>query len=162
MRLFRPHSVVTMSPQNISAERTPNCSRSQTPGISKSSIPKLQPGKRSQKPFTSSFDPVEDALRKLCLTVLLFVSAFCCAQEPQAIVIHASTLFDGTGKVLHDVRIVVRRGKIESVKQHAGAVTDATYDLRNLTVMPGWIDTHVHITWHFDQNGRLAEEKSES
>lgn len=92
--------------------------------------------------------------------VLLSVCAF--AQEPQAIVIHASTLFDGTGKVLHDVRIVVRRGKIESVKQHASGGPEVTYDLRGLTVMPGWIDTHVHITWHFGPNGRLAEEKSES
>ncbi len=92
----------------------------------------------------------------------LFFSACTFAQEPQAIIIHAGTMFDGTGKVLHDVRIVVRRGKIESVKQHAGAVPDATYDLSRLTVMPGWIDTHVHITWHFDKNGRLADEKTES
>src|SRR6185437_413064 len=92
--------------------------------------------------------------------ILLSLCTF--AQEPQAIIIHAGTMFDGTGKVLHDVRIVVRRGKIESVKQHAGAVPDATYDLSRLTVMPGWIDTHVHITWHFDKNGRLADEKTES
>ena len=26
----------------------------------------------------------------------------------------------------------------------------AAYDLRGLTVMPGWIDTHVHLNWHFD------------
>ncbi len=97
----------------------------------------------------------------LALFTLLF-SAFTLAQEPQGIVIHAGTMFDGTGKVLRDVRIVVRRGKIESVKQHAGAVPDATYDFSDLTVMPGWIDTHVHITWHFDKNGRLADEKSES
>src|SRR6185295_3003238 len=28
------------------------------------------------------------------------------------------------------------------------------YDLRGLTVTPGWIDTHVHITWHFNDEGR--------
>src|SRR5262249_46178306 len=34
-------------------------------------------------------------------------------------------------------------------------------DLRNLTVMPGWIDVHDHITWHFGPNGRV-EDKSET
>ena len=29
-----------------------------------------------------------------------------------------------------------------------------TYDLKGLTVMPGWIDTHVHIDAHFDRNGK--------
>lgn len=102
-------------------------------------------------------------MQKIALALFtLFFSLCAAAQEPQAIVIHASTMFDGTGKVLRDVRIVVRRGKIESVKQHAGDVPDATYDLSGLTVMPGWIDTHVHITWHFDANGRLADDKSES
>jgi imidazolonepropionase-like amidohydrolase len=28
--------------------------------------------------------------------------------------------------------------------------------------MPGWIDTHVHLSWHFDKNGRLASEKDET
>ena len=101
-------------------------------------------------------------MRKLLLLLTVFLTSVAFAQEPQAIVIHAGTLFDGTGKVFHNVRIVVRRGKIESVKQHAGAISDPTYDLRNLVVMPGWIDAHVHITWHFDANGRLADEKSES
>ena len=27
-------------------------------------------------------------------------------------------------------------------------------DLSGLTVMPGWIDTHVHITWYFNKEGR--------
>src|SRR5215467_6545088 len=29
--------------------------------------------------------------------------------------------------------------------------SEATYDLRGLTVMPGWIDTHTHIATHFDR-----------
>jgi imidazolonepropionase-like amidohydrolase len=101
-------------------------------------------------------------VRTFAISVLVLLSSLCASsQEPQAIVIRASALFDGAGKVLHDVRIVVRRGKIESVKPNAGAVADATYDLRGLTVMPGWIDTHVHITWHFGPNGRL-EDKTET
>ena len=32
----------------------------------------------------------------------------------------------------------------------------ATYDLRGLTVMPGWIDTHVHIMNHFGRDDRAS------
>jgi imidazolonepropionase-like amidohydrolase len=28
------------------------------------------------------------------------------------------------------------------------------YDLRNATLLPGLIDTHVHIAWHFGPDGR--------
>jgi len=34
----------------------------------------------------------------------------------------------------------------------SGAIT---YDLTGFTVTPGWIDTHAHLMWHFN-NGRLA------
>ncbi len=30
------------------------------------------------------------------------------------------------------------------------------YDLRGLTVLPGWIDAHVHITWIFGKDGKNA------
>src|SRR5205814_826962 len=30
------------------------------------------------------------------------------------------------------------------------------YDLRGLTVLPGWIDAHVHITWIFGNDGKNA------
>ncbi|MGH9762379.1 MAG: amidohydrolase family protein, partial [Blastocatellia bacterium] len=30
------------------------------------------------------------------------------------------------------------------------------YDLRGLTVLPGWIDSHVHITWSFGKDGKSA------
>src|SRR5207302_6670824 len=30
------------------------------------------------------------------------------------------------------------------------------YDLRGFTVMPGWIDSHVHITWSFGPDGKNA------
>ncbi len=32
-----------------------------------------------------------------------------------------------------------------------------TYDLSRLTLLPGWIDTHVHITYHFGSTGRAFE-----
>jgi imidazolonepropionase-like amidohydrolase len=55
--------------------------------------------------------------------------------------------------VLHDVQIVVDGGKIVSVGAGSRPVD---YDLRGLTVMPGWIDAHVHITWIFGNDGKNA------
>jgi imidazolonepropionase-like amidohydrolase len=69
------------------------------------------------------------------------------------IVIAASTVFDGKGRVLHDTRIVVEDAKIVAIDPKAGPVD---YDLRGLTVLPGWIDAHVHITWSFGRDGKNA------
>ena len=69
------------------------------------------------------------------------------------IVIAASTVFDGKGRVLRDTRIVVEDAKIVAIDPKAGPVD---YDLRGLTVLPGWIDAHVHITWSFGRDGKNA------
>jgi imidazolonepropionase-like amidohydrolase len=73
--------------------------------------------------------------------------------QPKRIVIAANVLLDGKGHMLKNTRIVVEGSKIVRLDPNAGPVD---YDLRGLTVMPGWIDAHVHITWSFDQNGKSA------
>src|SRR5947208_10034595 len=81
-------------------------------------------------------------------------------QEPakgKRIVIAASTVLDGKGKVLRDARIVVEGEKIAAVETKADAkATPAEYDLRGLTVLQGWIDAHAHITWNFGKDGKNA------
>jgi imidazolonepropionase-like amidohydrolase len=37
--------------------------------------------------------------------------------------------------------------------------TGNVIDLRGYTVLPGWIDVHVHLDSHWDRNGRIATEK---
>jgi imidazolonepropionase-like amidohydrolase len=69
------------------------------------------------------------------------------------IVIAARTILDGRGNVLHDTRIVVEGSKIVAIDAKAGPVD---YDLDTLTVLPGWIDAHVHITWSFGKDGKNA------
>jgi imidazolonepropionase-like amidohydrolase len=76
--------------------------------------------------------------------------------RPQRIVIAASSMLDGKGHVLHDARIAIEGSKISTIDPKAGPVTPITYDLRGLTVLPGWIDAHVHITWSFGPDGRNA------
>jgi len=69
------------------------------------------------------------------------------------VVILASTVLDGRGGTLHDVRIGIADGRITSL---SAAQKGAVIDLRGYTVLPGWIDTHVHLEMHFDRNGRIA------
>ncbi len=95
---------------------------------------------------------------KMITFVLLLISLSAQAQQ-KPVVIAAGTLLDGKGHALHNVEIVVQDGKI--LRVDAAAKNAVTYDLRRLTVMPGLIDVHDHITWHFGPNGR-AEDKSET
>ncbi len=78
--------------------------------------------------------------------------------EEKRLVIAASTVLDGKGRVLHDVRIVVEGSKIVAVDSARGdpKTGPVDYDLRGLTVLPGWIDAHVHITWSFGPDGKNA------
>jgi len=69
------------------------------------------------------------------------------------IVIAAGTLLDGKGKVLRNARISIEGSRIVAIDQKPGI---ADYDLRGLTVLPGWIDAHVHLSWFFGKDGKLA------
>ena len=71
------------------------------------------------------------------------------------VVIVTDRAFDGRGNVLRDTRIGVVDGRITSLHAVEGGTT---IDLRGYTVMPGWIDTHVHLDSHFDRAGRIATE----
>jgi imidazolonepropionase-like amidohydrolase len=73
--------------------------------------------------------------------------------QNQPTVLRVSTLLDGKGHILHNTSIVIENGKIVRLDPHAAG---RVYDLRGLTVMPGWIDAHVHISWHFGPDGKNA------
>ena len=89
-------------------------------------------------------------------TLLAFsLSALSTSGQERPIVLKAATVLDGKGQIFRDTIIVIESGKI--VRIGGAAPKEAgTYYLTGLTVMPGWIDAHVHPTWHFDANGRLA------
>jgi imidazolonepropionase-like amidohydrolase len=79
--------------------------------------------------------------------------------QSDRIVLETSTILDGKGGIQKGRRIVISGSKIESV---GTAAAKATYDLRGLTVMPGWIDTHVHLDWHFDETHHITNRNNES
>jgi imidazolonepropionase-like amidohydrolase len=86
----------------------------------------------------------------LCVFSLVGV---CAAAQSQRIVIAASAVLDGKGGVVRNTRIVIEGAKIAALDPKAGPVD---YDLRGLTVLPGWIDAHVHVTWSFGKDGKYA------
>ena len=89
---------------------------------------------------------------------MLAVCAF--AQQPDSqtpargkrIVNAASLLLDGKGHVSRDTRIVIEGARIVAIDPKAGPVD---YDLRGLTVAPGWIDMHTHLTSSFGKDGKV-------
>lgn len=85
---------------------------------------------------------------RLCST--LFLAA---ALAAQPIAVKTSSMIDGKGHVAADKTLVIENGKIRSLDGKG----KPTYDLTGFTVLPGFIDTHVHMSWHFNKDGRLDQ-----
>ncbi len=79
---------------------------------------------------------------------------WCAGAMAQTLVIRTSTVIDGKGHVLRGQEIVLEGGRIARI---ADAKQKPDIDLTGMTVMPGWIDTHVHVTWYFNREGRLEQ-----
>jgi imidazolonepropionase-like amidohydrolase len=83
-------------------------------------------------------------------------AALCClafeaaAQTPRHVVVHAGHILDvKSGKLLPDQTVEIADGKIVGVAGAAGAKIPADavrIDLPNLTLLPGLIDAHTHLT----------------
>jgi imidazolonepropionase-like amidohydrolase len=94
-------------------------------------------------PFRRSSNP---ALATACMA-----AALCLTGTPgraDDVVIHAGTLFDGASETpRHAVSIVIHDDKIVRVEPGYTAPPNARIlDLKDATVMPGFIDCHVHIS----------------
>ena len=76
------------------------------------------------------------------------------SSQSQTIRIHAGTVVDGAGKTIRNATIVVTGSKITAIE--TGNASNPTYDFARLTVIPGMIDVHSHVGWHFDKAGRYA------
>ena len=99
-------------------------------------------------PYSSYNHQMRSTVTAVLGLALLTVSAYA---QPRRLVIAVRTALDGRGGVLHDTRLVIQGGKIAAIDPVAQPID---YDLRKLTVTPGWIDTHVHLNWHFDERHR--------
>jgi imidazolonepropionase-like amidohydrolase len=95
-------------------------------------------------------------MKKIVLSLLAFAA---CQAMAQKTYIWCGTLIDGVGNTAQQrMTIVVEKNKILSVQSGYAAAGsgDKTIDLKNKTVMPGWIDCHVHVE-HETKKGNLAD-----
>src|SRR3954451_24915513 len=96
-------------------------------------------------------------MKTVLLTMLLTTTL-----TAQPIVIRAARVIDGRGHVTEDAAVVVEGSKIVRIVPNAKALKDVTFDLGDRTLMPGGIDTHVHIGWHFDaKDGRSHDDETD-
>ena len=96
-------------------------------------------------------------MRVTAFRAVLFVAVMApvaLSSQDQTVRIRAAKALDGTGKVLTNVTITIQGSKITSIgPDNSGA---ATYNLGTFTAMPGMIDVHAHVGWHFDKDGRYT------
>ena len=93
--------------------------------------------------------------RLLAVAWLSFgIHAEASAQDPVT-VIRAARVLDGTGRIIPNATVVVRGTRIVSVGPNAPTPAGARiYDLSSFTLLPGLIDAHDHLAWHFNPQGR--------
>jgi imidazolonepropionase-like amidohydrolase len=90
----------------------------------------------------------------LAAVALLGTMAVAVAQQP--ITIRAGTLIDGKGGAQRNATITIGGPRIASLGGSSAVGGNVTYDLSRFTVLPGLIDTHVHIGTHFGKDGRAT------
>jgi len=96
-------------------------------------------------------------MRRALLVALPFALAASAAIESapaaEPVTIRAGAMLDGLGGVRRDVVITVEGSRITRIAPWRSG-TVVTWDLSDRTVLPGLIDTHVHIDGHFGADGR--------
>ena len=81
----------------------------------------------------------------------MFATVVVHAQE-RDVRIRAARVLDGTGQVRANATVVVKGSAISAIESSSSGPVDI--DLGQSTVLPGLIDVHSHIGWHFGTNGR--------
>ena len=77
------------------------------------------------------------------------------AATSSTVILRAARVLDGTGRTLANQDVVVTGGKITAIRPAAGALPVGGIDLGGRTLLPGLIDTHVHLGWYINSQSRL-------
>jgi imidazolonepropionase-like amidohydrolase len=88
----------------------------------------------------------------LCAGIVLLAQIAAYAQQSE-LRIRAARVLDGTGQVLSNVTVVISGSNISAIEPASTRSVDV--DLGQATALPGLIDAHVHIGWHFGPSGRF-------
>lgn len=91
------------------------------------------------------------------LAILLYVPAVVHGQGCPDLIIHAGTLLDGRGNSAKNAVVQICGERISAIGALPSAVHAREIHLEGFTLMPGWIDTHVHVDAHMDRSGRQSE-----
>jgi quinoprotein glucose dehydrogenase len=75
------------------------------------------------------------------------------AQQP-VVTIAAGKMLDGRGGSRNNVIITVRGSRIERIDARTASSPAPMYDLSAYTLLPGFVDVHSHVDWHFNAQGR--------
>jgi imidazolonepropionase-like amidohydrolase len=87
------------------------------------------------------------------LAVLALVAPAVVHAQQSDVRIRAARVLDGTGQVLANATVVVSGSRIAAIESSSSKPVDI--DLGQSTLLPGLIDVHAHIGWHFGPNGRF-------
>jgi imidazolonepropionase-like amidohydrolase len=93
--------------------------------------------------------------RRLSLALCLAAVPDLARAQPVTQLIRARRILDGTGKVLTNTDITIVDGRITALRPATGPLPANAIDLQQRTVLPGLIDTHVHIGWYVNSASRL-------
>jgi len=101
-----------------------------------------------------NFSPSRLGAPLLCLLAAAGPASAADAAPSQPIVIRAAHLFDGvSGRLVDGGTILVQGGRIQAVGANAQAPAGARIvDLGDATLLPGFIDSHVHLSDEASQN----------
>jgi len=103
--------------------------------------------------------------RRFITLLILFSTLLSCSvssqtpkppnQAPERFAIRAAGLLDvAEGKLINNAVVLVEGDKIIAAGSNLNVPRETkTIDLGDATILPGLIDTHAHITYHFDENG---------
>lgn len=77
------------------------------------------------------------------------------APSAAPVVLRAARLLDGAGGVLLNQDVVVDNGRIVAIRPARGPLPAGSVDLGARTLLPGFIDTHVHMGWYITGHDRM-------
>src|SRR5436309_12906087 len=105
------------------------------------------------------------AISRLLISTILLSSYACTwAQEPERqpvpnrLAIRAARLLDvERGQIITDAVVIVENERIKAVGSRLAIPPDTKIiELGDQTILPGLIDAHTHITYHFDETGHFG------
>jgi imidazolonepropionase-like amidohydrolase len=109
---------------------------------------------REREGFSRAIDPVAHTMhmsRPIAVVALVASSAVISAQRAPVKAIKAARLVDGTGRVTPNPVVIIDAAHITAIATAPPSGAEII-DLGRLTIVPGMIDVHTHMTYYWDRS----------